>query len=54
MKLLLDTHILIWSLEQSERLSLDAEELILNAQEVHISVISLWEMAIKHTWAVCN
>jgi len=48
-KLLLDTHILIWSLDRSERLSLDAEELILNAQEVHISVVSLWEMAIKHT-----
>lgn len=49
MKLLLDTHILIWSLEQSERLSAEAEALIQDAHEVHVSVASLWEMAIKHT-----
>jgi len=47
--LLLDTHILIWSLERNERLSSEAEALIQNAREVYVSVGSLWEMAIKHT-----
>ena len=49
MKLLLDTHVLIWSLEQSKRLSPQVEQLIQNAQEFHVSVVSLWEMAIKHS-----
>lgn len=49
MRLLLDTHIVIWLLEDPSRLSGEARELIGNpANELVVSDISLWEIAIKH------
>lgn len=48
MRLLLDTHILIWFLEGNLLLSNARRQLIVNAQnEIFISVASLWEIAIK-------
>ena len=48
MKLLLDTHLLIWLAEDDLRLSLRARELIGDpAAEVFFSVASVWELAIK-------
>ena len=48
MRLLLDTHALIWSLEQSHRLSAAARAAIEDVEnEVLVSVVSAWEIAIK-------
>lgn len=48
MRLLLDTHALIWSLHRPERLSRQAHELLSDAaNEVMASAVSLWEIAVK-------
>jgi PIN domain nuclease of toxin-antitoxin system len=48
MKLLLDTHALIWWLADDRRLGPSARALIADpANEVLVSVVSLWEIAIK-------
>lgn len=49
MKLLLDTHLLLWSAGEPARLSAAARELIDDpANEPIFSAVSLWEIAIKH------
>ena len=46
--MLLDTHILLWWLADDERLSKSASATITDPMtEVYVSVVSLWEMAIK-------
>lgn len=48
MKLLLDTHLLLWAADQQGRLSVDAVGLISDpANELFFSAASLWEIAIK-------
>lgn len=48
MKLLLDTHLLLWAAGDPDRLSTRARTLIENtSNELHFSVASLWEIAIK-------
>ena len=48
MRLLLDTHLLVWLAEDDPRLSVRARELIGNpGAEVFFSVASVWELAIK-------
>lgn len=47
MKLLLDTHILLWLLKDSPRLGPDARFWITQADEVYVSSASIWEIAIK-------
>ncbi|MBI2967431.1 MAG: type II toxin-antitoxin system VapC family toxin [Bacteroidetes bacterium] len=48
MKLLLDTHTFIWYVNGDVSISENARELIENpSNEKHISIASLWEMAIK-------
>jgi len=48
MRILLDTHILIWQIEDDQKLSLSYSELIEGpANDVFISVVSFWEIAIK-------
>lgn len=48
MRLLVDTHVLLWSLLDPERLSRPAHELLVDpAHEVLASIASLWEIAIK-------
>jgi len=47
-KLLLDTHLLLWAAGQPERLSADAHSLIDDiGNELLFSAASLWEVAIK-------
>lgn len=49
MRLLLDTHIALWSLTDDTRLSDKARALILDpANQVCVSAVTLWEIAIKH------
>jgi len=48
MRVLIDTHILIWHLEDDPHLSLASSEIIADLDnEVLISIASLWEIAIK-------
>jgi PIN domain nuclease of toxin-antitoxin system len=46
MRLLLDTHLLLWALAQPSRLSPKARKQIDKA-EVHVSAASIWEISIK-------
>lgn len=49
MKLLLDTHIIIWTLLDSPQLSSGARGLILDpANTVFYSIASMWELAVKN------
>lgn len=49
MKLLLDTHLLLWTAAVSERVGADARTLIDDpANTVCFSVIAIWETAIKY------
>ncbi len=48
MRVLLDTHILLWWLSDDKRLSKEAEKIIKNGDnEVYVSAASVWEIAIK-------
>lgn len=48
MRILLDTHILLWSVAQSDRLPPAAQELLEDMENsLYCSVASLWEIAIK-------
>ena len=50
MKLLLDTHLLLWAAGQPDRLSPEARKFIDNpANEILFSAASLWEVVIKRT-----
>lgn len=50
MRLLLDTHTLIWFLEGNSSLSHSANSAISDSEnEKYVSVVSLWEMAIKQS-----
>lgn len=49
MKILLDTHILLWALSDDARLPAQARELILDERnEIYYSILSLWEIELKH------
>jgi PIN domain nuclease of toxin-antitoxin system len=51
MKLLLDTHLLLWAAGSPDRLSADALALIEDTEnELFFSTASLWEIAIKSRW----
>ena len=48
MRLLLDTHALLWLVEDDPRLSLKAVDLLIDPQnELLLSPASYWELAIK-------
>lgn len=48
MRLLLDTHILLWALSDDPRLSPEARSLLLTpSAELVVSTVSLWEIALK-------
>ncbi|MBI4814952.1 MAG: type II toxin-antitoxin system VapC family toxin [Deltaproteobacteria bacterium] len=50
MKVLLDTHALIWALEGGEQLSRAARETIEDgSNEILVSAVSAWEIAIKRS-----
>jgi PIN domain nuclease of toxin-antitoxin system len=44
---LLDTHTLIWFLDNDSRLPIGTKEQIESAESVCVSIVSLWEIAIK-------
>ncbi len=48
MRLLLDTHIALWAIDNPARLVAPALRTIEQADEVAVSVVSVWEIAIKH------
>jgi PIN domain nuclease of toxin-antitoxin system len=45
--LLLDTHVLLWLLDDNPRLGVDARERITASAAVYVSAASTWELAIK-------
>ena len=48
MRLLLDTHVLLWTLDDSPKLGLRARELMTTrGAECFVSAVSFWEIAIK-------
>lgn len=47
MRILIDTHIYLWWLDDDEKLSQYAEDIIANADDVYVSAISIWETTIK-------
>ena len=47
MKLLLDTHIALWLVRDAPELSAQARRLILAAEAVFVSSVSIWEATIK-------
>ena len=47
MKLLLDTHCLIWLLNDAPELTPSARRLISNAETVYFSFASIWEIGLK-------
>ena len=47
MQLLLDTHVMLWCLQGSRRLSTPTRARILTAREVYVSSVSIWELSIK-------
>ena len=47
MRLLLDTHIVLWALAGSRQLKAPARRIIEAADEVYVSAASVWEIAIK-------
>ena len=49
MKILVDTHIVLWSLTGDSKLPLEAIRFLESpANELFFSVASIWEVAIKH------
>ena len=49
MKLLLDTHIFLWYISGDQKLSVDVRDIIQDtANEVYLSVVSLWEAIVKY------
>jgi PIN domain nuclease of toxin-antitoxin system len=48
MKYLLDTHTLIWAIQDTGKLSQKAKNIIVNeSNEIYVSTISFWEIALK-------
>jgi PIN domain nuclease of toxin-antitoxin system len=44
---LLDTHTLIWFLDNDSRLPISTKKQIESAESVFVSIVSIWEIAIK-------
>ena len=48
MKLLLDTHVMLWWVNEHEKLSTKAKSMLLNDENIlYLSIVSVWEFAIK-------
>jgi len=47
MNILLDTHVLIWVINDSPKLTKQRRNQINNAEQVFVSLVSLWECVIK-------
>ncbi len=46
---LLDTHTLLWALFKEDFLSVNARKVILDDNDIFVSIVSLWEIAIKQS-----
>jgi PIN domain nuclease of toxin-antitoxin system len=53
-RLLLDTHVVLWWLTDDDRLSAEVKEAIDTEAEVFLSAASLWEIAIKRSLGKLN
>lgn len=49
MRLLLDTHVILWWLSDSDELSDQVKDLLDTEPSAHLSAVSAWEIAIKQT-----
>ena len=47
MKYLLDTHAFLWFLQNDDSLPVQIRTIIENNKDIYISIVSLWEIAIK-------
>ncbi len=47
MRLLLDTHVLLWVLAGDKRLTRSSRDILTSADTVVVSVVSAWEIALK-------
>ena len=47
MKFLLDTHVMLWFLNDDAKLAPEVRDEIEKCNQVFVSIISLWEVAIK-------
>lgn len=47
-QLLVDTHIILWALENTSKLGPKTTASISSADQVYVSVVSLWELAAKY------
>jgi PIN domain nuclease of toxin-antitoxin system len=47
MRLLLDTHVMLWLLEGSARLPRSTRQAVSRAEDVYVSAVSIWEISIK-------
>jgi PIN domain nuclease of toxin-antitoxin system len=54
MRLLLDTHIYLWTLLNDSKLSKTAKKLISDADEVYVGSASVWEASIKSSLGKLN
>lgn len=49
MKLLLDTHIILWALDDNPKLSRQARKIIMDVEnDIYYSSASIWETTIKY------
>lgn len=48
MRLLIDSHVMLWCLYEPERLGRSAREAVDAAEDAAVSLASLWELAIKY------
>ncbi|MET8327174.1 type II toxin-antitoxin system VapC family toxin [Streptomyces sp. NPDC005181] len=49
MRLLLDTHVILWWLDDSSELSGEVKDLLDTEPSVYVSAVSAWEIAIKQS-----
>ena len=50
MRILLDTHIILWALVDSPRLPTAAHQIIMDeTNQIYFSAASVWEVSIKHS-----
>jgi PIN domain nuclease of toxin-antitoxin system len=47
--ILLDTHVLLWAIYNSDNLPNDILDMIQDTESVFFSVVSLWEIQLKHS-----
>ncbi len=50
MKVLIDTHILLWALISPQKLTVSQKKILEDGKnEIYVSAISLWEISLKHS-----